>query len=81
VVIARVPVGSPAPRRPASRPARWSTAPTARRSSTYCAASTTRRRTTIALITHDRGIAARVPRRIELRDARIVRDFHEEVVA
>jgi putative ABC transport system ATP-binding protein len=35
--------------------------------------------TTIALITHDRDIAARLPRRVELRDGRIVRDSLEEV--
>ncbi|WP_433531352.1 ABC transporter ATP-binding protein [Micromonospora sp. CA-263727] len=31
---------------------------------------------TIALITHDRDIAARLPRRVEVRDGRIVNDSH-----
>ena len=30
--------------------------------------------TTIAVITHDRDIAARLPRRVELRDGRITAD-------
>jgi putative ABC transport system ATP-binding protein len=30
--------------------------------------------TTIAVITHDRDIAARLPRRVELRDGRVVAD-------
>jgi len=30
--------------------------------------------TTVAVITHDRDIAARLPRRLELRDGRLVRD-------
>jgi putative ABC transport system ATP-binding protein len=30
--------------------------------------------TTIALITHDREIAARLPRRVEVRDGRVVTD-------
>jgi putative ABC transport system ATP-binding protein len=30
--------------------------------------------TTIAIITHDRDLAARMPRRIEILDGRIVRD-------
>ncbi|MGW2555055.1 ABC transporter ATP-binding protein [Streptomyces sp. NPDC001635] len=33
---------------------------------------------TIAVITHDRDIAARLPRRVEIRDGRIVRDTHLE---
>ena len=32
--------------------------------------------TTIAVITHDRDIAARLPRRVEIRDGRIVADTH-----
>ncbi|UYQ66316.1 ABC transporter ATP-binding protein [Streptomyces peucetius] len=32
--------------------------------------------TTIALITHDRGIAAQMPRRVEILDGRIVTDTH-----
>jgi putative ABC transport system ATP-binding protein len=32
--------------------------------------------TTIAVITHDRDIAARLPRQIEMRDGRVVRDSH-----
>ncbi|MCX4906912.1 ABC transporter ATP-binding protein [Streptomyces sp. NBC_00878] len=32
--------------------------------------------TTIAIITHDRDIAARLPRRVEIRDGRIVADAH-----
>jgi putative ABC transport system ATP-binding protein len=32
--------------------------------------------TTIAVITHDRDIAAAMPRRVELRDGRIVHDRH-----
>ncbi|WP_284045982.1 ABC transporter ATP-binding protein [Actinoplanes maris] len=35
--------------------------------------------TTIALITHDRDIAASMPRRIEIRDGRLVRDEIAEV--
>jgi putative ABC transport system ATP-binding protein len=31
--------------------------------------------TTIAVITHDRDIAAALPRRVELRDGRIIADF------
>lgn len=33
--------------------------------------------TTIAVITHDRDIAARLPRRVELRDGRMVSDTHQ----
>lgn len=32
--------------------------------------------TTIALITHHRGIAAQMPRRVEILDGRIVTDTH-----
>jgi putative ABC transport system ATP-binding protein len=32
--------------------------------------------TTIAIITHDRDIAAQLPRRVELRDGRIITDHH-----
>jgi putative ABC transport system ATP-binding protein len=37
--------------------------------------------TTIAVITHDRDVAARLPRRVEIRDGRIVRDTAKEVPA
>lgn len=32
--------------------------------------------TTIALITHHRGIAAQMPRRVEILDGRIITDTH-----
>jgi putative ABC transport system ATP-binding protein len=35
--------------------------------------------TTIAVITHDRDIAARLPRQIEMRDGRLIRDSHPAV--
>ncbi|REE94968.1 ABC transporter ATP-binding protein [Thermomonospora umbrina] len=35
--------------------------------------------TTVAIITHDRDIAASLPRRVELRDGRVVRDVREDV--
>ncbi|GGU13439.1 hypothetical protein GCM10010178_00790 [Lentzea flava] len=37
-----------------------------------------RQGTTIALITHDRDIAASLPRRVELRDGRIVADTGQD---
>jgi putative ABC transport system ATP-binding protein len=37
--------------------------------------------TTIAIITHDRDIAARLPRRIELRDGRIVADTRPQLAS
>ncbi|MEU5090186.1 ABC transporter ATP-binding protein [Streptomyces sp. NPDC021356] len=37
--------------------------------------------TTIAVITHDRDIAARLPRRIEMRDGHVVTDTHDEAPA
>jgi putative ABC transport system ATP-binding protein len=33
--------------------------------------------TTIAVVTHDRDIAARLPRRVQLRDGRVVADTHQ----
>ena len=36
--------------------------------------------TTIAVITHDRDIAARLPRRVELRDGRIVADQYQGIL-
>lgn len=36
--------------------------------------------TTIAVITHDRDIAARLPRRIEMRDGRVMTDSHDEAL-
>ncbi|WP_326549816.1 ABC transporter ATP-binding protein [Micromonospora sp. NBC_01813] len=37
--------------------------------------------TTIAVITHDRDIAARLPRRVEIRDGRLVSDIRQPVAA
>ncbi|MDG4773392.1 ABC transporter ATP-binding protein [Solwaraspora sp. WMMD792] len=37
--------------------------------------------TTIAVITHDRDIAARLPRRVEIRDGRLVGDVRQQPVA
>ncbi|WFE30696.1 ABC transporter ATP-binding protein [Solwaraspora sp. WMMD791] len=37
--------------------------------------------TTIAVITHDRDIAARLPRRVEIRDGRLVSDVRQQPVA
>jgi putative ABC transport system ATP-binding protein len=36
--------------------------------------------TTIAIITHDRDIAAQLPRRVELRDGRIVADQYQGIL-
>ncbi|MCD0484838.1 ABC transporter ATP-binding protein [Streptacidiphilus sp. ASG 303] len=36
--------------------------------------------TTIAVITHDQDIAARLPRRVEMRDGRVVADSHRPAV-
>ncbi|MFI0730800.1 ABC transporter ATP-binding protein [Streptomyces sp. NPDC021225] len=36
--------------------------------------------TTIAVITHDRDIAVRLPRRIEMRDGRVMTDSHDEAL-
>ena len=71
----RSPARSSASRRscsPTSRPA-TSTAPTAPRSSP-CSQELNAEGATIVVITHDRDLAARLPRQVEMLDGRIVTD-------
>ena len=73
--------GSPSPARssatrrscsPTSRPATSTAAPA--RPSSACSSTSTPSGRTIVLITHDREIAARAPRRVALLDGRVVDD-------
>ena len=71
----RSPGPSSATRRSCSPTSRRATSTAARaRPSSSCSPTSTRDGRTIVLITHDREIAARAPRRVALRDGRVIVD-------
>ena len=73
MAIARALVSSPAIVLADEPTGNLDTAHRAPRSSSCCARSTAQG-TTVLVITHDREIAATLPRRVELRDGRLIHD-------